>query len=96
MYRILEKKEIYSLEDAKSIQKKQYTKVKYLQLQDRKNGYSQNTMLNILKDRATYLMQRGSTLNNPHIPFTYFKDIAKITKNHSKELREQISKALLD
>ncbi len=96
MYRILEKKEIYSLEDAKSIQKKQYSKDKYLQLQDRKNGYSKNTMLNILKDRATYLMQRGSTLNNPHIPFTYFKDIAKITKNHSKELREQVSKALLD
>ena len=95
LYRILEKKEIYSLEDAKSIQKKQYNRDKYLQLQDRENGYSQNTMLNILKDRATYLMQRGSTLNNPHIPFSYFKDIAKITKNHSEELRKQVSKALL-
>ena len=96
LYNILGEKETYSIQDAKSIQKKQYNKEKYLELQDRKNGYSQNTMLNILKDRATYLMQRGSTLNNPHIPFRYFKDIDKITENYSEELRKQVSKALLN
>jgi len=94
MYRIIGRKKIYTLEDAKSIQKKQYTKEKYLMLQDMNNGYSQKTMLDILKDRANYLMDRGSTLNNPHIPFKYFKEIDSITENHAEELRIKVSEAL--
>ena len=40
LYQILGKKEKYSYEDAKSIQKKQYLKKKYEELQDLKGGYS--------------------------------------------------------
>ena len=70
---ILGEKEIYTLKDAQSLQKKQLSKIEYLALQDCKNGYSAKRMLEILKMRATYIMNRGSTLNNPHIPASYFK-----------------------
>lgn len=90
LYLLLGEKESYSLEDAKSIQKRQYSTEKYLELQDIINGYSKDRMLNILKDRATYLMERGGTLNNPHIPGSYFKKWEKITKNHAARLREMV------
>ena len=90
LYQILGKKEKYSYEDAKSIQKKQYLKKKYEELQDLKGGYSPARMLEIIKDRAKYLMERGSTLNNPHIPPSYFKGWAKITDNHAEQLRSMV------
>ncbi len=64
MFEIIGKKEKYSLENAKSIQKKQYKIAEYIQMQDMENGYSPERMLRILQDRANYLIQRGSTLNN--------------------------------
>ncbi len=90
LYLVLGDKESYSLKDAKLIQKRQYPSEKYLQLQDIKNGYSKHRMLSILKDRAKYLMERGSTLNNPHIPGSYFKDWEEITENHAARLREMV------
>ena len=90
LYLVLGEKKIYSLEDAKSIQKRQYSRIKYLGLQDVPNGYSQDRMLSILKDRATYLMKRGGTLNNPHIPGSYFKQWSEITENHAVRLRQMV------
>jgi len=90
LYLVLGEKESYSIEDAKSIQKRQYSTNKYLELQDTKSGYSKDRMLNILKDRATYLMERGGTLNNPHIPGSYFKEWEEITENHAARLREMV------
>ena len=66
----------------------------YMDSMDLKGGYSPERMLNILKDRAEYLMERGSTLNNPHIPKSYFKDWVKIEKDHSKLLREMVGREL--
>ena len=90
LYLILGKKEIYSLEDAKSIQKRQYSRDRYLELQDLNNGYSKDRMLNILKDRVTYLMERGGTLNNPHIPGSYFREWEAITENYATRLRQMV------
>jgi len=87
MYRIIGKKDVYTYGDAKSIQKMQYKKKQYIQLQDLEQGYSPKRMLEIVKDRAQYLIERGSTLNNPHIPFTYFDGWTEITKNHAEQLR---------
>jgi hypothetical protein len=39
---------------------------------DETDGYTPEKMLEILKLRAIYLNQRGSTLNNPHIPKSFF------------------------
>jgi hypothetical protein len=87
LYQVMEEKAVYTYADAKGLQKMQYKKSKYLELQDVPGGYSPDRMLEILKDRAKYLVQRGSTLNNPHIPFTYFKGWFEITENHAEILR---------
>ena len=95
MYSIIGKKDVYTYEDAKAIQKMQYKKEQYINQQDLENGYSPKRMLEILKDRAKYLIERGSTLNNPHIPFTYFDGWMEITENHAQKLRAMVQ-AYLD
>lgn len=90
MYEILGKKELYTYDDAKSIQKMQYKKEKYIRLQDLESGYSPTRILEIIKDRAGYLIKRGSTLNNPHIPFSYFAGWVEITSNHAQQLRSMV------
>jgi len=90
LYAILGNKVVYTYQDAKTIQKRQYNKSKYLQLQDLDTGYSPKRMLEIVRDRAKYLMERGSTLNNPHIPFSYFNGWQKIRRNHAQTLRQLV------
>ena len=90
LYHIIGKKVSYSFEDARKLQKKQYNKDKYIKLQDFENGYSPKRMLEILQDRAKYLVERGSTLNNPHIPYSYFDGWQEITDNHAQVLRELV------
>lgn len=92
LFSILGEKPIYTLEEAKYIQKKQYTQTQYFALQDIENGYSPERMLQILKDRVEYILQRGSTLNNPHIPLSYFRGWKEITENHAEELRILVKK----
>ncbi|MEA1972468.1 MAG: hypothetical protein U9N34_04135 [Candidatus Cloacimonadota bacterium] len=92
MYQIIGKKDVYTYEDAKAIQKLQYKKEKYLELQDLEHGYSSKRMLKIVKDRAQSLIERGSTLNNPHIPFSYFDGWKEITKDHAEQLRTMVRK----
>ncbi|MCW5213023.1 hypothetical protein VU04_08955 [Desulfobulbus sp. TB] len=94
MYEIISRKKLYTYEDTQSIQKKQYKKEKYLALQDVENGYTPDRMLEILKDRVEYLIKRGSTLNNPHIPFSYFAGWCEITENHADHLRRMVKEFL--
>ena len=47
-------------------------------------------MLEILKDRIKYLIERGSTLNNPHIPPDVYTKFPIIKKNYASELRHLI------
>lgn len=94
MYEIIGKKDIYNYDDAKAIQKMQYNKVQYLNLQDLNQGYSPERMLEIVKDRVQYLIERGSTLNNPHIPFSYFEGWVEITNNHAEQLRIMVREYL--
>ncbi len=64
-------------------------------MMDIENGYSVNKMLQIFKQRIEYLIKRGSTLNNPHIPGSYFKDWeTKITQNHANRLKKLVKKEL--
>ncbi len=96
LFSILGEKSFYTIEDAKYIQKKQYKQVQYLELQDLDNGYTPERMLQILRERAEYIIQRGSTLNNPHIPFSYFKDWKEITENHAETLRVLVQSYFTD
>ena len=90
MIELLGEKDTYSLSDAKKIQKKQLSVSEYHSLMDRDDGYTPDRMLEILQARAGYLMKRGSTLNNPHIPQSYFEGWEKIEKNHASRLRELV------
>lgn len=62
----------YNLGDAIALHKRQWSRDRYLSEMDVADGYTPIKMLEILKLRATYLNQRGSTLNNPHIPSSFF------------------------
>lgn len=89
-------KDRYSLEDAQRLYKKQWTIAEYRAAMDLKDGYSAERMLLILRQRAGYLMSRGATLNNPHIPkgfLTRFED-QLITKEHAAKIREKFQKYL--
>lgn len=96
LYEILGVKSIYSLADAKYLQKNQYKKEKYLELQDMESGYSAHRMLDILRDRARYLLERGSTLNNPHIPLSHFNECPEITQDHAQQLRLLVREYFLE
>ena len=94
LYKVLKKKEKYSLKDAITLHKKQYSIDKYKKLMDVENAYSPERMLEILKARCQYLLERGSTLNNPHIRVSYFEGWEKITKKHDVRLRELVIQEL--
>lgn len=90
MNKLIGKKSIYTYEDARDLQKNQYSKEEYLSLMDLKNGYSPKRMLSLVHNRAKYLLLRGSTLNNPHIPSGVIKKGFKITKNFAPELKNLV------
>lgn len=92
---VLGEKETYDYEDAKRLHKNQYSRQQYIESADLSDGrYSREAMLEILKERCAYLIRRGSTLNNPHIPKSYFRDFERITENHSQCLRRLVDEYL--
>lgn len=94
MYRIIGEKDVYTYEEALKLHKRQYTTQEYRSLMDLPNGYTPERMLGIFKDRCMYLLKRGSTLNNPHIPNSYFQDFEKIITNHAQKLKELVRASL--
>lgn len=63
----------YRHSDADALMKKQWTKARYKAEMDVDGGYSPAKMLKL---RALYLNERGSTLNNPHIPKSFLSSFA--------------------
>ncbi|MYC72471.1 MAG: hypothetical protein F4X17_17350 [Gemmatimonadetes bacterium] len=99
LYIICEKKRKYSLEDAKSLHKRQWNQERYRSEMDDTDGYTPEKMLEILKLRAIYLNQRGSTLNNPHIPkslFANFRDQMIDVTRFSADARATVHQTLRD
>jgi hypothetical protein len=90
LYAIAGKKVVYTLEDARRLHKQQYSKAEYLKQMDRKDGYSPERMLDVVRQRCRYIIERGSTLNNPHIPLAYFSGWDKIEQDHANRLREMV------
>lgn len=96
LYEVLGEKDVYTLEDARLLHKRQYKRAQYLAQQDVPGGYSPQRMLKILKDRCRYVISRGATLNNPHVPGSYFAGWEHITERHAARLRELVAKTLAD
>ena len=94
LHEIMGEKAAYTLEDARHLQKRQYTIQEYREKMDLDEGYSPERMLLILKERCRYLIERGSTLNNPHIPASYFDGWERIATNHARRLQELVTEAL--
>ncbi|MGH2591091.1 MAG: hypothetical protein ACRDGW_09890 [Actinomycetota bacterium] len=85
----------FTANDAKRLMKSQYNAAEYEEHADLPNGeYSRGAMLAMLRERCEYVVRRGSTLNNPHIPAGYFADWERLTEDHAARLRELVVDAL--
>lgn len=75
LFAVCGEQDTYSIEDAKRLHKQQYSPAQYAAaadvVQDGVSCISQANMLQILRERALYVAQRGATVNNPHITKTY-------------------------
>jgi hypothetical protein len=87
---ILGDKSSYTLADAKWIMKNQWRREDYLRHQDLDGGYSLQAMVEMLSQRARYVILRGATLNNPHIEPSFFDGLERITEEHAVRLRELV------
>lgn len=94
LWRICGRKEVYAEDDAMRIQKKQYTKAEYQSKKDLQDGYSPERMLAIVRERLLYVCRRGSTLNNPHIPWEFLSTLPEIRSDHAATLRRLVSAEL--
>lgn len=90
MFEVLGKKDLYTKSDAKKLHKNQMTSAQYDIHMDIESGYSPSRMLEIFKDRAKYVIERGSTLNNPHIPHNFLVTWPVIKDGHAAELRRLV------
>lgn len=92
---ILGSAQTFQLADAKRLMKNQYSATEYAAAADLPDDqYSRAAMLGMLRERCGYVIRRGSTLNNPHIPASYFADWEQITEDHAARLRELVVVAL--
>lgn len=100
LFVICGEKDLYTIQDARKLHKRQWNAKQYELAKDLEEGYSQFRMLEILKMRAVYLNERGSTLNNPHIPNTFFEkynqQILVVGAADPAEIRASVERAILD
>lgn len=92
MFSVIEEKELYTLEDARRLHKLQYSAQAYKSAMDGDGCYTPAAMLQIFRDRLKYIIERGSTLNNPKVSPDYLSTWPTITSNHAAELRAQVAK----
>ena len=93
--RILGKKPKYSYSDAYRIMKRQFSAQEYRDYMDLEDGYSIKRMKVILQLRAKYVIERGSTLNNPHLSPKFFEDKPHIVEDPAIRLRDLVHNYLL-
>lgn len=94
VHAVLGEKPVYTRADAKRIHKKQWRDEQYAAAEDVHGGYSPTRMTEILQQRCSYVIRRGATLNNPHIPKGYFSGWERITEDHAARLRELVKESV--
>ena len=81
----------YTKKDARSIMKNQWSAYQYRDNSDLPNGgYSRARMVLLLQERCGYVIRRGATLNNPHIPGRYLAGLERIERDHAATLRRLV------
>lgn len=88
-------KDSYDLSDAKRVLKNHWKNADYERAQDLPEGYSLERMTELMRERAQYVLSRGATLNNPHIPLKYFESFDVIAEEHASRLRELVTDYLM-
>lgn len=92
---VLGRKKRFTSDDAKRLMKNQYGAEDYVRVADLPDGgFSRDAMLGMLRQRCEYVIRRGSTLNNPHIPAGFFNGWERIEEDHAARLRELVIDAL--
>lgn len=94
--RIVGDSDRFSKAEAERIMKKQWTADQYKTNADLPGGmFSREAMLTMLQARCEYVIRRGATLNNPHIPEKYLRDrLEPIFKDHASTVRRLVSEYL--
>ena len=94
---VLGERDAYTRADAKSIMKNQWSAAQYRDNADLPGGgYSPARMLQVLQERCGYVIRRGATLNNPHIPGPYLAGLERIERDHAPTLRRLVRAWLTD
>ncbi|MFJ5806720.1 hypothetical protein [Streptomyces sp. NPDC093093] len=90
--------DFYTRAEARWIMKNQWSVARYMEAtdltRDGEAGYSLDRMVEIMQERCYYVMSRGATLNNPHIPLSYIEKLAKITVEPAANLRRLVGNYL--
>lgn len=86
----------FPISDARRIMKNQWNAAEYRKRADPNGRYSRGAMLRMLRERCGYVIRRGATLNNPHIPESYFTEhkLKPITNDHAARLRKLVREYL--
>lgn len=86
----------FTVADARRIMKNQWNAKQYADNADLPGKmYSRAAMLKLLQRRCEYVIRRGATLNNPHIPESYLSARVKpITKDHAATVRVLVGEYL--
>lgn len=94
--RILGDATSFTAAEAKAVMKNQWSAAEYKSNADLSDGkYSREAMLSLLQERCRYIILRGSTLNNPHIPESYLKKRTDpITSDQAATVRAKVREFL--
>ncbi|MFT4954910.1 MAG: hypothetical protein ACI8U3_001284 [Brevundimonas sp.] len=87
MYAVLGEKAAYTVADARKLHKMQYSAAQYSAAMGDERHITPERMLTIFRDRLRYVIERGSTLNNPKVSPQYLASWPAITSNHAEALR---------
>lgn len=90
LQQVLGDAETFSLHDARLIMKNQWRLAEYHRQADLPGTrYSRERMIELLQRRCAYVIRRGATLNNPHIPEVYLtaRGLQPIQRDHAARLR---------
>lgn len=91
LVQVLGDRESYGIAEAKSIMKNQWSSAQYRQNADLPDhGYSRDRMVKLLQERCGYVIRRGATLNNPHIPRAYLERLPLVERDHAATLRRLV------
>jgi len=88
----------FTADDARRIMKMQWSSQQYRDGADLPGQlYSRGRMIELLRERCAYVIRRGATLNNPHIPGSYLSSrLEAITRDHAATLRRLVRSYLAD